>query len=228
MITNQMAELQERTGYRFTNDRLLATALTHSSATNKEQNIDNYERLEFLGDRVLGLVIAELIYKRYPQEREGDLAKRHAALVQGHTLAIVARRIDLGAAMILSDSERAAGGAGNEHILSDSMEALIGATYLDGGLAPCMQMIAALWDDLLDTMLTPPQDPKTELQEWAQGRGLPLPEYELVERTGPDHAPIFEISVRVKGFPNVRGEGPSRRQAEKHAAQRLLSRLPVK
>jgi ribonuclease-3 len=221
IMTDPLVTLQERITYSFRDISLLQTAMTHSSTADEE----NYERLEFLGDRVLGLVMADLLYHRYPQEREGDLAKRHAALVQGRTLAIVAHRIDLGEALILSEGERAAGGAENENMLADGMEALIGAMYLDGGLEPTARLIAELWDDLLDTMAQPPQDPKTALQEWAQARGLPLPEYELSDRSGPDHAPVFTVKVTVEGFDCAEGTGASRRAAEKLAAQILLQRL---
>lgn len=220
-MADPLDHLQERITYPFRDMSLLQMAMTHSSTADAE----NYERLEFLGDRVLGLVMADLLYRRYPQEQEGDLAKRHAALVQGQTLAVVGRRIDLGQALILSDGERSAGGAENDNMLADGMEALIGAMYLDGGLEPPARLISELWDDLLDTMIQPPQDPKTALQEWAQARGLPLPEYELSERSGPDHAPVFTVTVTVEGYDSVDGTGASRRAAEKLAAQILLQRL---
>ncbi|MCB9964409.1 MAG: ribonuclease III [Rhodospirillales bacterium] len=219
--------LQTTIGYTFRNKELLRTAMTHSSVSVQSGggSETNYERLEFLGDRVLGLVVADLLYRRYPQEKEGDLAKRHAALVQGKTLAKVARKLDLGEVLILSDSERAAGGAENEHMLADGVESLLGALYLDCDLTECARLISALWDDLLDVMTAPPQDPKTALQEWAQGRGLPLPSYEMVDRTGPDHAPEFTISVQVQGFSPVDGHGTSRRAAEKNAAEKFLRTL---
>lgn len=217
--------LQTQIGYNFKNAELLQTAMTHCSVTAIGQTETNYERLEFLGDRVLGLVMAELLYKRYPEENEGDLAKRHAALVQGKTLAKVAEKISLGAAMILSENERAAGGAENEHMLADGMEALLGAIYLDGGLSECRHLITNLWDDLLDVMVEPPQDPKTALQEWAQARSLPLPVYEIIDRSGPDHAPLFTIQVIVEGFDAAQAQGNSRRIAEKQAAAKLLDYL---
>lgn len=214
-------DLYSATGYSFQDESLLRLALTHSSAGAGT----NYERLEFLGDRVLGLVIADLLYHRYPQESEGDLAKRHAALVQGRTLAQVGEALGLGDVLILSDGERAAGGHENENMLADGMEALIGAIYLDGGPEPCRKLIGHLWEDRFDTMTQPPQDPKTALQEWAQARGLALPVYELADRTGPDHAPVFTIRVTVEGAAPVEASGPSRRLAEKQAAAKLLERL---
>lgn len=185
----------------------------------------NYERLEFLGDRVLGLLMAEILYAAFPQEAEGDLAKRHAALVQGELLATIAREINLGDALILSEGERGAGGADNENMLADGLEALIGAIYLDAGLEPCRRLLTALWGERVNILSNPPQDPKTALQEWAQGRGLPLPVYEVAGREGPDHAPRFTISVTVQGFPPAQAAGPSRRAAEKEAARILLERL---
>lgn len=216
-----LAGFEARFGHRFANAENLQLALTHSSTGASR----NYERLEFLGDRVLGLVMAELLYDVFPDEVEGDLARRHAALVSGETLAVIAEQINLGEVLKLSHGERAGGGAKNENILADVMEALIGAVYLDAGLPPCKPVIAALWQNVLHTMKEPPRDPKTGLQEWAQGRGLPLPKYEMVSRTGPDHAPVFTIAVMVEGFEPLSAEGPSRRAAEKSAATLLLNKI---
>ena len=216
-----LAGLQERLGCRFGNLDGLRLALTHSSSG----QLQNYERLEFLGDRVLGLIVADLLYQIFPDDREGALAKRHAALVQGEMLAIIARGIELGAAMTLSGAERSAGGGQNDNILSDGLEAVIGALYLDAGLAACQGMIARLWAPYLQGGSAVPQDPKTTLQEWAQGRGLSLPLYELAGRSGPDHAPQFEIRVTVQGYAPSIATGASRRAAEKEAARLLLERL---
>lgn len=216
-----LAAFQDRLGVRFRDEGRLRAALTHSSTGVAL----NYERLEFLGDRVLGLVIAALLYETYPRESEGDLARRHAALVQGSTLAAVARAVDLGAALQLSEAERAAGGADNDNILSDGMEAVFGALYLDAGLEPCREIITRLWAEALRTMRRPPRDPKTALQEWAQGRGLGLPLYEMAGRSGPDHAPLFDVRVTVTGYAPVTAGGPSRRAAEKEAARLLLCAL---
>lgn len=216
-----LAEFEARFGHHFKNADHLNLALTHSSTGAGR----NYERLEFLGDRVLGLVMAELLYDVFPDEVEGDLAKRHAALVSGETLAIIAEQINLGDVLNLSHGERAGGGAKNENILADVMEALIGAVYLDNGLSACKSVISTLWNNILHTMKEPPRDPKTALQEWAQGRGLPLPKYEMTGREGPDHAPVFTISVLVEGFDRLSAEGPSRRAAEKSAAILLLNKI---
>lgn len=215
------AALQEKLGHAFADPSLLERALTHSSLGSDNNN----ERLEFLGDRVLGLIIAELLCEIHPEDNEGDLAKRHAALVQGKILTRLAREIDFGASIQLSDAERSAGGRDNDNILADGLEAMIGAIYLDGGLAPCRNVICALWQDSIKNMTQPPQDPKTALQEWAQGRGLPLPEYELVGREGPDHAPKFRIRVSVTDYPPATAAGTSRRKAEKEAAAILLAHL---
>lgn len=216
-----MKPLQDLLRHQFRDGDLLISAMTHASTGNDH----NYERLEFLGDRVLGLVMAELLYKLFPNEPEGHLAKRHAALVQGALLCVIAREINLGDSLILSDAERAGGGADNENMLADGLEAVIGALYLDAGLAPCQELITRLWGDRVSILSSPPQDPKTTLQEWAQGRGLPLPLYELSDRSGPDHAPVFTIRVTVQGFAPVSATGASRRAAEKESARILLEQL---
>lgn len=213
--------LQQKLGCRFSDVERLRVALTHSSTGAAK----NYERLEFLGDRVLGLVMAEILFETFPNEREGDLAKRHAVLVQGKSIAQIAKEVDLGEVMILSEAERQAGGAENDNILADGMEAVIGALYLDAGLEKSAELIKHLWGDRVHVMKTPPQDPKTALQEWAQGRGLTLPCYELTGREGPDHAPTFEIKVTVEGYPPWSSKGASRRDAEKTAAMMLLAHL---
>jgi len=213
--------LEERIGYTFKNPVLLRQALTHSSKSGE----DNNERLEFLGDRVLNLIMAHALFEQFPQEAEGSLAKRHSALVQGRMLAAIGTGIALGDFIILSDSERHSGGAENENIVSDAMEALLGAVFLDGGLTPAQEMILRLWGDNIRNTAEVYADPKTALQEWVQARGLPLPDYEIVGKSGPDHAPLFILEVKVKGHSPLRAEGPSRRQAEKTAAALMLAAL---
>ena len=220
-VMTTLAQLQHSLNHQFRDITLLQAAMTHASSGADT----NYERLEFLGDRVLSLVMAELLYNHFPQEAEGDLAKRHAALVQGALLAVIAREINLGDYLILSEAERAAGGAENENMLADGLEALFGALYLDAGLAPCAALIERLWGDRVNKLSAPPQDPKTALQEWAQQRSLPLPLYEVAERTGPDHAPQFTIRVTVQGFAPAQATGPTRRAAEKESARILLAEL---
>lgn len=222
-MENTLSSLEKRIDYDFKNPELLRVALTHSSTGERQ----NYERLEFLGDRVLGLVIASLLFEKFPDEKEGDLAKRLASLVQGRTLARIAEQIDLGDYVILSDAERGAGGAANEHILADVFEALIGAMYLDGNLEVCERFITKEWDDVLYTMKTPPQHPKTAIQEWAQAQGLPLPAYEIIEQTGPDHAPEFKVQLLVKGHDSFIASGRSRAEAEKEVAKLFLETIDL-
>lgn len=218
MARRPVEELEEEIGYQFKDHELIDKALTHSSTG----RMKNYERLEFLGDRVLGLVVAEELFKEFPDESEGDLAKRYAALVQGDFLASVANRIKLGEYIEFSAAEREAGGAANANIIADVFESLIGALYLDCGLETCRGLILKLLSPSFFEMTKPPQHPKTELQEWAQGQGLPLPLYQIVGQSGPDHAPVFKISLSVQGYETVVGEGRSRQIAEKEAAQLFL------
>jgi ribonuclease-3 len=208
-------------GHLFADPDLLRAALTHASAG----GLRNYERLEFLGDRVLGLAVADLLYETFPDEPEGPLAKRLAALVQRSVLAEVAGALDVGERVLLSAAERAAGGATNENILADTMEAILGALYRDAGYAPCAALVRRLWGARVQAALPPPEDPKTALQEWSQARGLGLPVYTLVGREGPDHAPVFTLQVEVCGHSPVVASGPSRSRAEKAAAQSLLNIL---
>jgi ribonuclease III len=221
MDVRSLGDLQKAIGYSFKNEKLLQTALTHSSTGEQY----NYERLEFLGDRVLALVIAGFLFQKFPEEAEGDLAKRLSSLVQGTTLARLSARLSLGEYIVFSPSEREAGGASNDHILADVFEALIGALYLDGGFEPCRTLIETQWQDVLLTMKKPPMHPKTEVQEWAQSQGLPLPLYEITGQSGPDHAPVFEISMLVKGYAPVVSHGKSRAEAEKIAAREFLKMM---
>lgn len=208
-------------GHVFRDRELLRAALTHASAGGTR----NYERLEFLGDRVLGLAVSDLLYETFPDEAEGPLAKRLAALVRREVLAEVAAGLGLGESIILSASERATGGAANENILADTMEALLGALYRDAGYPSCAALVQKLWEHRIQSDLHPPEDPKTALQEWSQARGLGLPVYTLAGRAGPDHAPVFRIRVEVSGHAPAQASGPSRSRAEKAAASELLDVL---
>lgn len=219
-----LKDLEKVLGVSIRDKNLFNRALTHASVAGEK----NYERLEFLGDRVLGLAMADLLYITFPQEAEGALAKRHAALVQGVTLASIAQELDLGRFVTFSEAERQSGGAANENILADCLEALLGALYLDQGFATCEDLIRRLWGERLMTQTRVPQDPKTELQEWAQGNGLPLPHYEIVGRQGPDHAPIFQICLKVKTVDDVLATGSSRRAAEKAAAKLMLDKISAR
>ncbi len=216
-------DLARRLGHRFENPRLLREALTHPSAAGKPAQ--SYERLEFLGDRVLALIVSDLLLARFSREAEGALARRLAALVRRETLAEVAEAFGLGECLILAKAEQESGANANPALLADACEALIGALYLDGGLEAARAFVEPRWTPLLEAERTPPQDAKTRLQEWAQGRGLPLPAYRERRREGPPHEPVFTIEVSVVGHRPAEGEGRSKRLAEQAAAKRLLNRL---
>jgi len=213
--------LSRALGHQFADPALLQRALTHKSAGTENSN----ERLEFLGDRVLGMVVAETLYAAHPGWDEGTLAVRLNGLVRRETLAQIAGDIDLGRHLRLAKGEEEQGGRAKPAILADAMEAVIAAVYLDGGLAAARGVVARLWADYLANRLTPPKDAKTALQEWAVGRGLGQPRYELVARSGPDHAPIFAVAVVLPAGERGEGRGPSKRVAEQEAAQRLLDAL---
>jgi ribonuclease III len=230
--TPDLSALAQALGYNFNKPALLAEAVTHSSLAGAERagvkHAPDYERLEFLGDRVLGLTVAEWLLERFPDEREGALAKRHTMHVRREALTAVARRIGLAAHLRLSPGEEQMGGRDNDTILADACEAVIGALYVDGGLEAARRFVRAHWSDGVDNPGAPPAEPKTALQEWAQARGLPLPSYALVERSGPDHAPRFVVRVTVAGRGEADGEGGSKRLAERAAAAALLEKLERK
>lgn len=209
--------------YRFNDSMLLQHALTHRSV--EAPGGEDYERLEFLGDRVLGLVVTEMLMAAFPEEKEGALAKRLAALVRQETLAAVARDIDLGRHVRLSRGEADGGGRENDAILSDVCEAVIAAIYRDGGLEAAAAFVERHWRERLQASDAPPQDAKTTLQEWAQGRGLALPEYAIVGREGPDHAPVFTVRVTVDNGQSAESAGQTKRAAEQAAARLLLEKL---
>jgi ribonuclease III len=226
------ADLAQKIGYAFTRPALLAEALTHPSAvaptrgkSRRRPVQQHYERLEFLGDRVLGLVIADLLWHRFESEPEGPMTRRLAELVRRETVAKVAVEIGLDAHLVLSPSEAAAGAAKNPSILADVCEAVIAAIYLDGGLSAAAAFITRWWGKLIDEASTPPRDPKTRLQEWAQARGLGLPAYRLVATEGPDHAPRFTVAVSVAQSDEMSATAASKRAAETEAAASLLSLL---
>ena len=219
MSSTGLAEWIAQTfGHRPSDIEPFERALTHGS-----QAAANYERLEFLGDRVLGLVMAEALLAADPEAAEGLLAPRFNALVRKETCADVAREIDLGVVLKLGRSEMLSGGRRKEALLGDAMEAVIAAVYLDAGFEAARDVILRLWGARVTAVEADARDAKTALQEWAQGRGLPLPEYVEVRRSGPDHSPQFEIEVRVKGQAVMRGAGGSKRLAEQAAARALLT-----
>ncbi|MEQ8697141.1 MAG: ribonuclease III [Bauldia litoralis] len=223
IVERRIATLYVSLGHAFSRPELLEEALTHPSATAGEgRGKRNFERLEFLGDRVLGLVVSTLLLQRYADEKVGALARRHTALVRSETLTRVAQAMGLGEHIIMAQSEEDSGGRDNPQTLADCCEAVIGAIYMDGGLEAATRMIQGHWAAIIDEVVQPPKDPKTALQEWAQSRGLPLPVYSTLERTGPDHDPMFEIQCELRGLPRVKAKGRSKRAAEQGAAQRLL------
>ncbi len=209
---------------RFENRDLLREAVTHASAKSATSN----ERLEFLGDRVLGIVIAETLVARYPKESEGQLAPRLNALVSRETCAQIATRLGIGDHMVMARSEATSGGRTKPALLANAMEAVIAAVYLDAGLEAARGFILDHWAHLLNAQGTAPTDPKTALQEWAQARGQSLPVYEAIGRSGPDHAPLFIIRVTLDGGHSAEAEAPSKRAAERESARRLLDTLTSK
>ena len=222
-------ELEKALGHRFKNQKLIEMALTHASMRGGKVQLSDNERLEFIGDRVLGLVIAEALSERFPSASEGELARRYNRLVRGEACARVARVVGLGQHLILSESEAGSGGRAKGTILADAMEAILGAIFLDAGFEPSRAAVRRLWasqDDQHTTSAAGP-DAKSALQEWAQGKGLALPEYVEVSRKGPDHAPRFTSEVRIDGCAPARGEGASKRAAEQAAARALLEREGV-
>jgi ribonuclease-3 len=226
-------DLGETIGHVFKEPALLAAAMTHPSAVTPPRGkhrrrapaAQTYERLEFLGDRVLGLVVADLLWRRYPDEPEGHLTLRLTQLVRRDALARVAREIGLDRHLVLSRSEAAAGAAHNPSILADVCEAVIAAIYLDAGYATAFAFVERWWETLIAEMEGPPQDPKTRLQEWAQARGLGLPAYRLVATEGPDHAPRFTVAARVAASDEASATASSKRAAETGAAAALLDLL---
>lgn len=217
------AAFETRIGRRFRSKALLREALTHSSVNERREAAVSYERMEFLGDRVLGLTIAEYLYVRFPGAGEYDMAPRLNALVNRDACARAARRIDMGVALKLSASEERSGGRQKDTILADACEALIAAIYLDGGYKAAQAFIHLAWAGEFEAVETTPRDPKTALQEWAAQRRRPNPHYAVVERTGPDHAPRFVVEARVDGVEAGRGTGSSKRDAEREAARAVLN-----
>jgi ribonuclease-3 len=226
--TRVVSGLESRIGYRFKDLKLIDSALTHISAMTGPRNpAGSYQRLEFLGDHVLGLAVSDMLFQAFPKANEGDLSRRLADLVRKETCADVARAIDLGSAIKLGTSESNAGGRQRTAILGDVCEALIGAVYMDGGYAPAAALVERLWDERMRKAERPPRDAKTMLQEWAQARGLPTPVYREVGRTGPHHDPEFRIAVELPNRPPAEGVGRAKRAAEQAAAAAMLIREGV-
>jgi len=222
-LSAELKAFQDRLGHSFARPELLVTALTHASLSSATRS-DN-ERLEFLGDRVLGLVMAEALLDADRAASEGQLAPRFNALVRKETCADVARQIDLGAVLKLGRSEMMSGGRRKDALLGDGMEAVIAAIYRDAGFGAAQKVIIKLWGKRITTVEEDARDPKTSLQEWAQARKLPPPKYVEVGRSGPDHAPEFTIEARLENGQSAQAKAGSKRQAEQTAAKSLLDNL---
>ncbi|MFK7875325.1 MAG: ribonuclease III [Paracoccaceae bacterium] len=222
-LSAELIAFSERIGHRFSNPALLIEAVTHASVSTADKS-DN-QRLEFLGDRVLGLVMAEVLLARDPRAAEGLLAPRFNALVRKETCADVANQIELGAVLRLGRSEMLSGGRRKLALLGDAMEAVIAAVYLDGGFEAARDLVLQLWGSRVATVKEDARDAKTTLQEWAQARALQPPKYEQTGRSGPDHAPIFEITATLSTGASAKASAGSKRQAEQAAATALLTAL---
>lgn len=229
LVADRKADIEsllEALGHRFARPDLLIEALTHKSAAGDgNAHRFGYERLEFLGDRVLGLVIADILLKRFPDEHEGSLSPRFAALVRREALAEVATIIGLARHLILAPGEEKSGGRSNSGLLADACEAIIAAIYLDAGLETASRFIVRYWVPLMAAMDEPPRDAKTTLQEWVQERKLSLPVYQTLSREGPPHSPTFTVRVNVEGYPPAEATGRSKRAAEQDAAGEILRTL---
>lgn len=222
-LSRDLKAFEDRIGHSFAAPDLLARAVTHASLASPSR--PSNERLEFLGDRVLGLVMAEALFAADATAAEGRLAPRLNALVRLETCAEVARDVGLGDVLRLGRSEMLSGGRRKEALLGDAMEAVIAAVYLDAGFDAARDLILRLWGDRIGGVAADARDAKSALQEWAQGRGLPPPAYAEVARTGPDHAPVFTVAARLETGQEARAEAGSKRVAEQAAAQALLARL---
>jgi len=222
-LSAELKSFEDRLGYHFDQPALLAQAVTHASMGSA--NRDDNQRMEFLGDRVLGLVMAEALLAEDKAAAEGQLAPRFNALVRKETCADVARAIDLGAVLRLGRSEMLSGGRRKQALLGDAIEAVIAAVYIDGGFDAAKSLILRLWGARVHEVEDDARDPKTALQEWAQARGLRPPRYEEVGRDGPDHAPVFTIMASLSTGEEAQASAGSKRQAEQAAAGALLSHL---
>ena len=218
--------LQKKLRHQFNDTQLLVQALTHSGATSNR--LHSNERLEFLGDRVLGLSLANMLLEKFPDETEGKISYRFSALARSESLTRIAELIDLSPNLRLDRGEEETGGRNNPGILADSCEAIIAAMYLDGGYEVAERFINEYWDPLMSEALAPPKDAKTLLQEWAQGKGLELPVYKITEKKGPAHAPYFTIEVMVYNKKPAIGRGASKQTAEQAAASALIAQLKDK
>ena len=226
------AALEARIGHKFADPTLLTTAFTHVSAlkpTRKkgDKRGDSYQRLEFLGDHVLGLVVSDMLYRAFPKADEGELSKRLADLVRKESCADVAKLLGLADDIKLGQVGAGAGARLRKSVLGDICEAVIGAVFLDGGYGAAAQFVERNWTERMHKPRRPLRDPKTVLQEWAQAKRLPTPVYREVERTGPHHDPQFRVAVDLPGLEPAEGVGGSKRAAEKVAASVMIEREGV-
>ena len=219
--------LETALGYHFRSREVLDRALTHASTRTELVRDEDNERLEFLGDRVLGLAVAELLLERDPKATEGAMARRFNRLVRKEACALVGRAIGLGSVLLLSAAEEDSGGRDKDTILGDATEALLAAIFLEAGYSVVRDVVRRLWEPLLEGLPDTVADAKSMLQEWAQGQGLALPQYVEIAREGPDHAPQFTIEVRIDGKKPARGIGANKRAAEQAAASAVLVREGV-
>jgi ribonuclease-3 len=226
MTTRDLDRLQDALGHRFANPDLLARALTHASAVNGREE-QTYQRLEFLGDRVLGLIVADMLIERFPDATEGDLSRVFHRLVSGDTCAAIAKELDLAKYVRMGKGPKKGSASATPSVLGDVCEAVIGAVYSDGGLGVARTLVGRYWEPRIAATSEARRDPKTELQEWAHRRGFDTPVYTETLRSGPDHAPSFEIEVKVGDVPPARGKAGTKREAEQEAAEGVLRREGV-
>jgi ribonuclease-3 len=220
-----VAAIEARIGHKFADPALLITAFTHVSALKpSHKRADSYQRLEFLGDRVLGLVVSDMLYRAFPNADEGELSKRLADLVRKESCAEVAKSLGLFDDIKLGQVGASASARLRKSVLGDICEAVIGAVFLDGGYAAAAQFVERNWTERMRKLRRPLRDPKTVLQEWAQGKGLPTPVYREIERTGPHHDPQFRVAVDLPGLDPAEGVGGNKRAAEKVAASVMIAR----
>ncbi len=222
-LSGDLKVFEGRIGHHFATPELLNRAVTHASMSSA--NRDDNQRLEFLGDRVLGLVMAEALLALDTRATEGQLAPRFNALVRKETCADVAREIDLGQVLKLGRSEMISGGRRKQALLGDAIEAVIAAVYLDGGFDAARDMVLRLWGNRVTTVKEDARDAKTALQEWAQARGLNPPKYVQTDRSGPDHAPVFTITAQLESGQEAAATANSKRNAEQAAASTLMAQL---
>lgn len=223
-MSDRIKDFQARLDHRFNDRALLERALTHASHGDGRSRAESNERLEFLGDRVLGLMASQKLFETFPSLDEGGLAQRLNAVVNKNACARAARRCDLGEGLRLSAAEERLGGREKESILADACEAVIGALYLDGGLDAARAFFNRYWADELESLTKRPKDAKSQLQEWAARKGYGVPVYETVARKGPDHRPVFEVEVRLEGIEPMRGEGGNKQDAQRTAAAAMYKR----